>query len=77
MRKVTMMDIAVAKGSDNKLGTDPSKYHSVRSGRGPLTRGWTGETQPIMCCYKLASINIKLGWISSTAESMAEKVFIN
>lgn len=70
------MDIAVDKGSENKPETDPSKIHSERSGRGPLTRGWIEETQPIMCCYKLATIDVKLGWISSTVESMLEKVIL-
>lgn len=75
-RKVTLIDIAVDKGSENKPETDPSKFRSERSGRGPLTRGWIEETQPIMCCYKLASINIKLGWITGTAESIIEKVLL-
>lgn len=71
------MDIAVDKSSECKQGTDPTKYHSERSGRGPLTRDWIDVTQPVMCCYKLASIDIKLGWITSTAESMIEKVVLS
>lgn len=76
-RKVTLIDIAVDKGSENKPETDPTRIHSEKSGRGPLQRGWIDNTQPMMCCYKLATINIKFGWmISDTVESVVERVFI-
>ena len=75
-RKVSLIDIAVDKGSENRPNTDPSKIHSEKSGRGPLVPGWINETEPIMCCYKLASINIKFGFMSGTVESMAEKVSV-
>ena len=73
-RKVTFIDIATAKGSENKPNTDPTKYHSERSGRGPLYPGWINNTQPVMCCYKLATIDLKMSLATWTMESMAEKV---
>ena len=74
-RKVTLIDIAVDKGSENKPETDPSKIHSARSGRGPLTPGWIDSTQPMMCCYKLATIKFNFGWmLSDSFESVVEKV---
>ena len=76
-RKISLMDIAVDKGSENRPETDPSQIHSVKSGRGPLSRGWILESEPVMCCYKLTTIEMKLGWISGSVESMLEKVLFS
>lgn len=73
-RKITLIDIAVDKGSENRANTDPTKIRSEASGRGPLRPGWIKETEPIMCCYKLARIDIKFGFMSGTVESMVERV---
>lgn len=66
--------MAVDKGSESKSDTDPTKYYSERANRGPLSPGWINDTTPIMCCYKLATINAKFSLVSGTLESMVEKV---
>lgn len=76
VRKVSMIDMAVAKGSESKPNTDPTKYYSARANRGPLYPGWIDKTSPVMCCYKLATINVKVSMLSGTLESMVEKVGI-
>ena len=73
IRKVNFIDIAVDKGTESKPDTDPAKYHSKRANRGPLYPGWI-STKPMMCCYKLATINVKFSLVSGTLESMVEKV---
>jgi len=73
IRKVNFIDIAVDKGTESKPDTDPAKYHSKRANRGPLYPGWI-NTKPMMCCYKLATINVKFSLVSGTLESMVEKV---
>lgn len=72
-----MIDIAVDKGTESKADTDPTNYHSAKSNRGPLAPGWHKMVNPVMCCYKLATINVKASLIGGTLESMVEKVFIN
>jgi hypothetical protein len=66
--------MAVDKGTESKPETDPTKYRSERSNRGPLSPGWIDSTYPMMCCYKLATINVKFSLVSGTLESMVEKV---
>lgn len=73
-RKITLIDMAVDKGTESKPSTDPTKYHSLKSGRGPLAPGWKNVVRPIMCCYKLATINVKASLLTSTLESSVEKV---
>lgn len=68
--------MAVDKGTESKPDTDPTKYHSERANRGPLYPGWINSTEPMMCCYKLATINVKLSLVSGTLESMVEKVSV-
>lgn len=33
------------------------QYKSVKTSRGPLTRGWTKTVDPVMTCYKVVRIN--------------------
>lgn len=71
---MTVIDIAVDKGTESKADTDPTRYYSTRANRGPLVPGWRNVVNPVMCCYKLATINVKASLIGGTLESMVEKV---
>jgi len=53
--KVEWIDIAVDQvdPKDYKPEEDPTKFHSEKSGRGPLEKGWQEKQQPIMTAYKL------------------------
>lgn len=74
IRKVRMIDIAKDKGAESGPESDPSKFHSFKANRGPLSPGWHLESDPIMCCYKIATIKFDIPLMSSRAESTIEKV---
>lgn len=73
-RKIRVIDIALDKSSENKLNYDPTTFRSQKASRGPLYPGWTKTETPIMCCYKLATIDCKAGLFKGTMESIVEKV---
>jgi len=62
MRKVVTIDIAndTVKTGDYKEEWDPSKYHSEKTGRGPLSEDWINTATPVMTCYKL--VTCKFEW---------------
>jgi len=70
-RKVVIIDIAndSVKASDYKADEDPAKFHSERTGRGPLTGDWRSNTTPIMCAYKLVTCEFKWFGLQSKVES--------
>jgi hypothetical protein len=60
MRKVVKIDIAndsVLSG-DYKVAEDPQKFKS-QGGRGPLKGAWQKTQDPVMCAYKLVTIEFK------------------
>ncbi|GJD05815.1 Phosphatidylinositol transfer protein 2 [Galdieria sulphuraria] len=50
-RKVEFLNIASDEVKAVK-GEDPTKFHSEKTGRGPLAPDWYEHTEPVMCCYK-------------------------
>lgn len=61
-REVVHIDIAndPIPSSDYKAEQDPSKFKSVKTGRGPLVGpDWTGHVNPVMTCYKLVTVEFK------------------
>jgi len=38
---------------------DPTTFKSVKTGRGPLTKGWSKTCTPVMTCYKLVTVEFK------------------
>jgi|ERR1712010_105595 len=62
-RQVEIIDIRnndlISK--DNYLESeDPSKFKSEKTGRGPLEEGWMKSQEPVMCCYKLVTVEFKV-----------------
>jgi len=53
---------------------DPAKYHSVKSGRGPLSPNWRDNTKPIMCCYKMCRVEFKYWGLQTKVESFIHKM---
>merc|ERR1712228_1033127 len=53
-RRVVIIDIAndPVKAGDYKPDEDPSKVHSEKTGRGPLTGDWRSTSTPIMCAER-------------------------
>lgn len=55
IREVVMIDIAndTVANSDYKPSEDPSKFHSAKSGRGPLTGKWQDVVSNNTCCITI------------------------
>lgn len=83
-REIVFVDIAkdaVSKG-EYKEFEDPTKVKSLKTGRGPLDpNDWRVTSQPIMCCYKLVSVEFKWLGIQNRVESFIHKterrIFLN
>jgi len=74
-REVIVVDIAndSVSNSDYKESEDPTKYKSVKTGRGPLGKNWRDNTRPIMCAYKLCTVEFKWFGLQGTIESLIQK----
>ena len=75
-REVVMIDVANDKveEKDYHEHTDPRKFKSEKTGRGPLGDNWLESTSPVMCCYKLVELKFKVFGLESSVESFAAKV---
>jgi len=69
-RKVEFLDICTPT-EDASL--DPTKIGCPRAGRGPLEPGWQTSAKPIMCCYKLVTIQARIFGLQGKLESTIEK----
>lgn len=78
-REVVHIDIANDKEylyhSDIVEETSPSKFHSHKTGRGPLALGWRQSCQPVMCAYKLVTINFKWFGLQKMVETFGHKQY--
>jgi len=80
-RKVVNIDIASkpseykAEG-DYKEEEDPAKFHSEKTGRGPLGEGWIKTQTPVMCCYKLYRILFKWRGLQTRVQDMIANSFV-
>jgi len=76
-RKIVNIDIAndpVAAG-DYKEEEDATKFHSEKTGRGPLIgKDWATTQEPIMCCYKLYRILFKWKLLQNRVENLIVNV---
>jgi len=60
--------------ADYKEEEDPSKFKSVKTGRGPITGAdWKKTTQPMMTCYKLVTCEFKWFGLQGRLESFIQK----
>ncbi|XP_033115448.1 phosphatidylinositol transfer protein alpha isoform-like isoform X1 [Anneissia japonica] len=74
-RTVEHIDIAMdpIEERDYKVEEDPTKFHSEKTGRGPLGEGWQKTTKPLMCAYKLVTANFKWWGLQSRVENFIMK----
>ncbi|KAI0215417.1 Phosphatidylinositol transfer protein alpha [Lamellibrachia satsuma] len=74
-REVVMIDIAndSIEPQDYKPDQDPTKYKSQKTERGPLVGSWMGKVSPVMCCYKLVSIEFKWFGLQNRVEKFIQK----
>jgi len=62
-------------GQDYKPDEDPSIYKSSKTGRGPLVGPeWDKLVTPVMCCYKLVTVEFKWWGLQSRVERFIHKV---
>ncbi|CAG9104049.1 unnamed protein product [Plutella xylostella] len=61
IREVINIDIAndPLPSADYKPETDPTKFKSAKTGRGPLIGDWKKDVKPVMTCYKLVTAEFK------------------
>jgi hypothetical protein len=70
-REIIKMDFAADQLSnkDQQADTgDPRTFKSVKSGRGPLAKGWQKTAEPVMCAYKLVTVRCKVFALQSKLE---------
>ena len=74
-REVIRIDIANDRipTSDYKEATDPTRFKSTKTGRGPLSGSWIKTTDPVMTCYKLVTCEFKWLGLQTKVESFIQK----
>ncbi|UYV71421.1 PITPNB, partial [Cordylochernes scorpioides] len=75
-REVIVIDIAKDPVSHNdyKETEDPAKFKSQKTGRGPLVGNWQQTVDPVMCAYKLVTIEFKWFGLQNKVESFLQRV---
>jgi hypothetical protein len=71
-REVVKIDIAndPVDRRDYKPLEDPSRFKSEKTGRGPLVgQNWEPNCKPVMCCYKLVTVEFKWWGLQSMLKS--------
>ncbi|KAF6201254.1 hypothetical protein GE061_005701 [Apolygus lucorum] len=80
LREVVYVDVG-REPLNNKDSKDPKKFVSQKTGRGPFTGNWSETAKPIMTCYKLVTIEIKVWAFQSRVENFVanyqKKIFSN
>lgn len=68
-------------GEDYKENEDPSTFKSKKTGRGPLKGDWMKTVKPVMCAYKLVTVEFKWFGLQSKIETFIQKterrIFLN
>ncbi|XP_006812237.1 phosphatidylinositol transfer protein alpha isoform-like isoform X2 [Saccoglossus kowalevskii] len=82
-REVIFIDIAndPVSSKDYNEKQDPSKFHSQKTGRGPLKGDWRKTCTPCMCAYKLVTVEFKWWGLQSRVEALIlkteQRIFTN
>lgn len=75
-REVVRIDIAhdPVDRRDYKADEDPTTFKSQKTGRGPLNEsGWEKKCTPVMCCYKLVTVEFKWWGLQGKVEKFIHK----
>ena len=60
---------------DYKPREDPSRFKSTKTGRGPLIGpNWERGVDPVMCCYKLVTVEFKWWGLQNKIEKFIHRV---
>jgi len=71
-RIVDLIDIAMEEVVEHKYkeSEDPTKFKSVKTGRGPLESGWMqSKDHPVMCSYKVVTVKFEVWGLQTRVES--------
>merc|ERR1711879_255115 len=49
---------------------DPTKFKSEKTGRGPLEKDWQKTSNPVMCAYKLVTIDFRYFGLQNRVENL-------
>ncbi|KAM7311540.1 phosphatidylinositol transfer protein alpha isoform [Ixodes scapularis] len=76
IREVDYIDIGgdPVLPKDYKETEDPSKFTSVKTGRGPLVGDWAKTVNPVMCAYKLVTVEFKWFGLQNRVEAFVQKM---
>ncbi len=72
-----MIDIREDKGleeADINPETDPKVFLSRETGRGVLQPDWKESVDPVMCCYKVVSVHLKIRGFQDRLQSFTHRV---
>uniref|UniRef100_A0A914UMR9 Phosphatidylinositol transfer protein n=1 Tax=Plectus sambesii TaxID=2011161 RepID=A0A914UMR9_9BILA len=70
-REIVNLDIGTPQyltSADTKPETDPTVFMSTKTGRGKLAPGWKNTVEPVMCAYKLVTVEFKWFGLQKTIE---------
>uniref|UniRef100_A0A5S6QTS6 Phosphatidylinositol transfer protein n=1 Tax=Trichuris muris TaxID=70415 RepID=A0A5S6QTS6_TRIMR len=75
LREVVYLNIAedLNRSASEPRNLDPKFYRSEKTGRGPLRDNWMETCEPVMCCYKLVTVDFKWWGLQSRVESFIVK----
>lgn len=73
LREIVNIDIANDPVQDYKPDEDPKTFISRKTGRGPLKGDWRSDIQPVMCAYKLVTVEFKWFGLQNKVESFIQK----
>ena len=75
LREVIYIDIAndPVSTTDYKAKEDPSKFKSVKTGRGNLKGNWKENVEPVMTCFKLVTVEFKWFGMQNRVENFVQK----
>jgi len=75
-REVLHMDIAYDEIAEKyyKKEEDCRYFQSKKTGRGPLKEGWRMDSNPIMCSYKLVTVEFSVWGLAYRVESYVHSV---
>ncbi|KAJ1989245.1 hypothetical protein H4R33_002138 [Dimargaris cristalligena] len=76
-RQVVRIDLANDKPDKYIAEEDPTKYHSEKTGRGPLKGDWMKTCEPTMTCYKLVTAEFVWFGLQGIVESFIHKAVHN
>ncbi len=77
-REIIYIDIAndPVAVADYREDEDPTKFLSKKTGRGELKPNWKDTTKPIMCAYKLCTVEFKWFGLQTRVEKFIQTVCV-